>query len=149
MERSVDGDSLDPSEHKYQRLVERLGGDYVIYTHDPEGEVTYVSPSVQNVLGFPPAAVMGLNWRDLIGEHFIGRQDADRVRDKVDAGKTNYKFTVEISHADGSTRLVEVQQRPLLNSAGEYISMEGIGLLRRICGFDSAPTTASYFATVI
>ncbi len=118
--------SLDEGELKYQRLVEGIGGDYVIYTHDPDGLITYVSPSIEHVLGFPVKAVLGLNWRDLIGEQFVGRDLAERVFDEVAAGKKFYHFTVEMSHADGSTLLVEIQQRPLFDTAGQYLSMEGV-----------------------
>jgi len=117
---------LNESESKYQRLVEGISGDYVIYTHDPSGLITYVSPSIETVLGYPVESVIGLNWRDLIGEHFLGRELADQVAEDVAAGKNFYGFTVEISHANGSTRLIEIQQRPLLDATGQYISMEGI-----------------------
>ena len=120
------GASPHESELKYQRLVEGIGGDYVIYTHDPDGLITYVSPSIEPVLGFPPAAVLGLNWRDLIGEQFVGRELAERVFDEVAEGKDFYRFTVEMSHANGSTLLVEIQQRPLFDADGLYLSMEGI-----------------------
>ena len=120
------GVPLHESELKYQRLVEGIGGDYVIYTHDPDGLITYVSPSIESVLGFPPAAVLGLNWRDLIGEQFVGRDLAERVFDEVAEGKKFYQFTVEMSHANGSTLLVEIQQRPLFDADGLYLSMEGI-----------------------
>ena len=113
-------------ESKYQRLVEGISGDYVIYTHDPDGLITYVSPSIETVLGYPAQAVIGLNWRDLIGERFVGRELADRVEGDVAAGKDFHRFTTEISHADGSRRLIEIQQRPLFDSAGQYLSMEGI-----------------------
>ena len=119
-------DTLLESEHKYQRLVEGIGGDYAIYTHSPEGLITYVSPSIEDILGYPVDAVLGLNWRDLIGEHFVGRNEADRVTDDVAAGKKFYRFRVEMAHAKGGTRLVEIQQRPLFNAADQYISMEGI-----------------------
>ena len=118
--------SLRESKLKYQRLVEGIGGDYVIYTHDPDGFITYVSPSIESVLGFPVQAVLGLNWRDLIGEQFVGRDLAEQVFDEVAAGKKFYSFTVEMAHANGSTLLVEIQQRPLFDAAGQYLSMEGI-----------------------
>ncbi len=117
---------LSESEQKYQRLVEGISGDYVIYTHNPEGIITYVSPSVESVLGFSEKELLGLNWRALIGEHFVGRELADRVFDEVAAGKDFYKFTVEIAHRDGGTLLVEIQQRPIFDTAGNYVSMEGI-----------------------
>ena len=125
--QSVDGEqTLNESELKYQRLVEGIGGDYAIYTHDPDGVITYVSPTIEGILGFPVESILGLNWRELIGEHFVGRELADRVEDEVAAGKKFYKFQVEIAHADGSTRLMEVQQRPLFDGSGKYKSMEGI-----------------------
>ncbi|MCG8448363.1 MAG: PAS domain S-box protein [Pirellulales bacterium] len=119
--------ALDQCESKYRRLVEGISSDYVIYSHDPDGTVTYISPSVENVLGFPASTIVGLNWRDLIGKHFIGRQEAERVRSEVDADKKFHGLTVEISHADGTTRLIEIQQRPLFDDTGKYISMEGVG----------------------
>jgi PAS domain S-box-containing protein len=118
--------ALDESEGRYRRLIEGISGDYVIYTHTPEGTLTYVSPSVENVLGFSPTTIVGLDWRDLVGEKFMGREDADRVQEEVAAGKKFHKFMVEIAHADGSTRLLEIQQRPLFDEAGNYVSMEGI-----------------------
>ena len=122
----VGGDAARESEQKYQRLVEGIGGDYVIYTHDPDGVITYVSPSVTQVLGYAEDEILGLNWRDLVGEHFIGRDIAERVSEEVAAGKDFYRFTVEISHGKGGRLLVEIQQRPLLGPNGEYLSMEGI-----------------------
>lgn len=119
-------DPIHDSELKYRRLVEGIGGDYVIYTHDANGVITYVSPSVKNVLGYSEATVLGLNWRDLVGEHYVGRELADRVAGEILDGKDFYEFTIEITHVDGSRRLIEIQQRPLFDEAGQYVSMEGI-----------------------
>lgn len=118
--------SLERSEAKYRRLVEGLGGDYAIYTHAPDGTLTYVSPSVEQILGYKPEHLVGHNWRELIGEDFIGRERADQVRREVDAGIDFHKFCVEVERADGTRRLLEVQQRPEFNDSGVYYSMEGI-----------------------
>ena len=40
------------SEEKYRFLVESLDRDYIIYSHDPDGLFTYLSPSIFNVLGY-------------------------------------------------------------------------------------------------
>ena len=117
---------LHESEQKYRRLVEGLGGDNIIFTRKPDGEMTYVSPSVKNVLGFESEEVTGINWRELIGEHFIGRADAELTDTWVTEGIHHHRIVVEISHAAGGTRLLEVQQHPVFNEEGEYIAMEGI-----------------------
>jgi PAS domain S-box-containing protein len=118
--------ALRRSERKYRHLVEDLGEDYVIYTHLPNGELTYVSPSVREVLGFSAAELIGHNWRELIGENFVGRDLAEQVRSEVKAGVRFHKFTVEIADAFGGRRLVEIQQRPAFSADGRYVSMEGI-----------------------
>jgi len=118
--------SLRASEQKYRRLVEGLGGDNVIFTRKPDGELTYLSPSIKNVLGFRPSEVVGLNWRDLIGEHFLGRAEAELTDAWVAEGVLHHQLVAEISHAKGGTRLIEIQQHPVFDAKGEYVSMEGI-----------------------
>ncbi|MCA9238387.1 MAG: PAS domain S-box protein [Planctomycetales bacterium] len=118
--------SLRQSERKYRRLVEGLKGDYVIYSHNADGVITYVSPSVRDVLGMPPDVIVGKNWRDLVGQDSFGRPAADRVDQAVEHGKTFHKLVVEIKHADGTPRLVEIQERPVFGFDGQYQAMEGI-----------------------
>ncbi len=114
-----DDPPLRESEQKYRRLVEGLAGNYLIYTHAPDGRITYVTPSVQNVLGLPPGSVVGLNWRDIVGKHFVEPTE-------VTQGKICPQFTVEIQRIDGETRSLEVQQQPWFGPHGEYLAMEGI-----------------------
>jgi len=115
---------LSESEPKYRRLVEGLAGDYVIYTHDPDGRITYVSPSVRNILGLGPGAMVGRNWRDFVSKHFRGREDVESI--EIVPGKKFQKFTIGVRHADGSIRSMEVQQHQLLGAEGQYLSTEGI-----------------------
>jgi PAS domain S-box-containing protein len=67
-----------------------------------------------------------MNWRDFVGDEFRGREFAETVADKVAGGKDFHKFVIETTHADGSTRLMEVQERAWYDCQGKYISMEGI-----------------------
>lgn len=101
-------------------------GDYVFYTHAPDGEITYVSPSVDRVLGYLPEEVVGHNWREWVEPNYTGRSTAEQVREEVAAGHQFFKFELELTHADGSSRLFEVQQRPVFDDDGQYILMEGI-----------------------
>lgn len=118
--------ALQENERKYRRLVEELGEDYVIYTHLPNGELTYVSPSVHRLLGYRPQDIVGRNWREVIGENFVGRAAGDSIRSEVAAGVRFHKYTVELPDAQGNPRLLEIQHRPIFSSDGRYISMEGI-----------------------
>ena len=117
---------LRQSELQYQSLVEGVRGDYIIYTHAPDGTVTYVSPSIEDVLGYDPRSVVGMNWRDLVQEDNFGREAAERVEQEVEQGKQFHELVVEIRHIDGTPKLLEVQQRPTFSADGAYLSMEGI-----------------------
>ena len=118
--------SLRESEMRYRRLVEGLGGDYVIYTHDPSGRLTYVSPSVKSVLGHAAEEAIGLNWRRFVGEQSSEIEEIERLKAEAVGGQGFHQFSVETLHADGSKRLLEVQERALYSEDGEFISMEGI-----------------------
>ncbi|MEQ8836142.1 MAG: PAS domain S-box protein, partial [Lacipirellulaceae bacterium] len=118
--------SLRQSERRYRRLVEGIRGDYFIYTHDNQGVITYVSPSVKNVMGYNPEDVLGRNWRELVKEEYQGRQRAENVRQDIYAGKKFHRLVVEMDHADKGTRLLELQVRQLYGPDGEFTSLEGI-----------------------
>lgn len=101
-------------------------GDYVFFAHDPDGVLTYVSPSIEHVLGVEAEMVLGHNWRDLAGESYVDHDQVQRSQFDERLEDPFYKFTIEVAHADGGTRLLEVQQRPLFDAHGSYLVMEGI-----------------------
>ncbi|HBD07849.1 MAG TPA: hypothetical protein DCZ69_06265 [Syntrophobacteraceae bacterium] len=55
-------ETLSESEEKYRDLVENIND--AIYVVDDHGTVTYVSPAVEKVLGYPPQEIMGRHFRD-------------------------------------------------------------------------------------
>ena len=58
--------SLAASEAKFANLVENIND--VIYTTDAEANITFVSPSIKNLLGFQPEQIIGKNFTSFIGE---------------------------------------------------------------------------------
>ena len=101
-------------------------GDYVFFTHSPAGEMTQISPSVEQVLGMMPEEVLGRNWREWVTEGNRGRSMAEQVEQAVHEGRRFFKFVVEVTRPDGVKRLLEIQQRPAFDEFGEYVAMEGI-----------------------
>jgi len=125
-ERSKTNRLGEQSENRYRRFVEEISNEYVFYAHDREGFFTYISPSVLEVLGFHPESIIGLNWREIVSERYIGKKNAERVADKVTEESQLHQFTIEIRHAEGGNRLLDMQQRAILGSDGEVLSIEGI-----------------------
>ena len=118
--------ATDQKSHISEEALSSAIGDYVFFAHDPDGVLTYLSPSIENVLGLEAEMVLGHNWRDLAGEFFVDHDDVQRASFGEEPGERFYKFTIEVAHADGGTRLLEVQQRPLFDPRGRYLAMEGI-----------------------
>src|SRR6187431_3290140 len=68
LERRVDERTRELRENRdrYRRLVEGLRNEYLFYATDEAGVITYVSPSIYNVLGYRPEQVLGKNWREFV-----------------------------------------------------------------------------------
>jgi PAS domain S-box-containing protein len=118
--------SLRESERKYRRLVEGLRSDYIIYSHDAAGVMTYVAPSVEKVLGYRPDEVVGLNAAELHGVHEEGREAVERFRREAEAGKLVHRYVGNFRHRDGSLRVLDIQEHPVFAADGNLVGMEGI-----------------------
>lgn len=70
--RRIEG-ALRESEEKYRRLVEDMSE--VVYVTDRDGRLTYVSPSIETVLGYTPAEAIGRNFAD-----FVHREDLSKMQ---------------------------------------------------------------------
>jgi PAS domain S-box-containing protein len=84
---------------------------------DRDGIFTYVSPSVERVLGHPPESVLGRSLGDLMHPH-------DRAelwtswRRMVDTPNASMTSQGRYRHADGSWRWLETISRNLLHEPG-------------------------------
>ncbi len=117
---------LRQSERKYRRLVEGFRGDYIIYTRDAKGMITYVSPSIESVLGYPREEVLGRNWRMLTGTP--GNDDPPMLqrRSSEDYGRQLLEVVLEVPRRDGEIRVLEVQEWAIFGVDGSCLAMEGI-----------------------
>jgi PAS domain S-box-containing protein len=118
--------SLRQSERKYRRLVEGLSGDYIIYTRDARGLITYVSPSVEAVLGYPRERVIGRNWRELVGSGEERAGAVIRRREDGRQGRRLREVVIEMRRRDGARRILEVQEWSIFGIDGRCLAMEGI-----------------------
>jgi len=71
--------ALKESEVKYRNLVENISE--VIYTIDSDGNISYISPSIERVMGYTQDEVIGKNF-----EMFIYPEDSSRTMDQFRAG---------------------------------------------------------------
>lgn len=113
---------LAVSENKYRNLIDNSYD--IVYSLDPGGLFTFVSPSVALLLGWQPEEVIGQPI-----EKFLHPDDAARarevVRKTVETGQPHVGSGYRIRHKDGSWRWHRSNSMPLLDENGRIIGFEG------------------------
>ncbi len=125
--RRVDAElRLRVNEGKYRRLLEEFRGDYIIYTRDARGVITYVSPSIESVLGVPRDEVVGRNWRDVFDAGRPATETPMQIRPLDEQGNELRQMMVDMPHRDGGLRTLEIQEWSIFGFNGRCLGKEGI-----------------------
>ncbi|MGD0153123.1 MAG: PAS domain S-box protein [Thermacetogeniaceae bacterium] len=116
-------DALRESEEKYRHLIENSHD--IIYTLNPDGVYTFVSPAWTTLLGHPVDQVVGQPFQS-----FIHADDVvvclDYLRTVIGTGRRQANIECRVRHADGSWRWNTTNGGPLRDRAGTIVGFEGI-----------------------
>ncbi len=107
-----------------RRLAVNIGREYFFYRHDASGVMTYVSPSIKDMLGYSPA-----DFRRHFSAYMTdapGNASVARLTEKGLQGERQPPYEVELRHKDGSSRWLEVTEIPVRDRAGTDTGLEGI-----------------------
>ena len=114
--------ALRVSEEQYRALVENTTD--CIWEIDTRGRYTYLSPTLQNHLGYHPAEFLGRS-----ANHLLAGDDAEQVVEAfLTAAKQRQPFCgVHYNrHRDGHLVVVDSRATPFFSPDGEYQGMRGI-----------------------
>ena len=117
-------EALQNSEKKYRCLVESLERDYIIYSHDMDGDFTYLSPSVVNVLGYSQDEFMG-HYTEYLTDSPINK-DVEEYTNAGLRGEKQEPYEAEFLHKNGNRVHLRVTEVPLLDDNGNVLGIEGI-----------------------
>lgn len=114
-------EKLRESEEKYRHLVERISD--VIYTIDTSGELTYVSPAVESLLGYSPEEMEGRRFVE-----FIAPEDTQSSTERfqqlstgVEPGPNQYRLVTKV----GEVRWIRTSSQPVLDG-GQVSGIRGV-----------------------
>lgn len=101
-------EALRKSEEKYRDLVENI--DNIIYATDEKGILTYISPAVENYLGYQIDEVIGSHFRD-----FIHTNDVPAITKNFEAILSGQISGGEylLHTKNGDTRWMHTSSRPI------------------------------------
>jgi diguanylate cyclase (GGDEF)-like protein/PAS domain S-box-containing protein len=108
-------EALRQSEENARRLIENLND--VIVVLSAEGQITYVSPSVERTLGFHPREEVGRSIFELIHADDVGRAQ-EMIADTLGAPGFSRSIELRIRHRNGHWRSMEVIGNAVLDQNG-------------------------------
>jgi PAS domain S-box-containing protein len=112
------------TEEKYRRIVESLRQEYFFYSHGPDGVFDYVSPSIENVLGYSRKEFL-THYTEYLTDSRINAAVIHHTNLSIQ-GRQQPPYEVEIYHKDGSIHRLEVTEVPVIDEEGNVVAVEGI-----------------------
>ena len=113
------------SEEKYKWLVENLSDEYFFYSYNKENVFSYISPSIENILGYSVEDYKQ-NCKNYRTENIINK-DADISRNLLLTGKKRKaSFDMELKDINGNIHIFEITESPVCDSEDKIIYLEGI-----------------------
>lgn len=118
------GPNNSDSKNSEALLIESLKDSYFLYSCGRNGEVTYVSPSVANVLGYTKEQF--LETVNKSGHYFSLCEKYDVPSENSLNGDKTEPYEIQIPHKDGSPCWLEVSEYPMCGEDGNVDGVECI-----------------------
>ncbi len=126
-ERKQMEDELRQSRQKYERLIDELGDNFLIFSHDAEGILLFISEGVSSVFGVSKEDVIGRKWQEQF-DWMPGSVEiaAGNVEKFYDGTSFFNQFELQYHHPDGDIRTLMVAHHPVFDEDGQIQSVDGL-----------------------
>ena len=109
------------NEEKLRNIFENSSN--VFYSHTPKGTVTYISPQIQDLIGYTQEESYG-HWSNFITDNPINQTAIELTKKAIETGKPQPPYELEMRHKDGHHVIVEVREKPLVKD-GKTVAVTG------------------------
>ncbi len=113
--------ALQESEEKLRNIIENSTN--VFYSHTTGHVLTYLSPQIENVLGYTPEEAL-VNWTELASDNPINEEGYNLTVKAIETGLPQPPYELELIHKNGKKVWVEVREAPVVEN-GKTISIVG------------------------
>ena len=119
-----EGEIVEAQQRGFRGIVEAFERGFFFYSTDERGHLTYISPSVANVIGWEPDEGTP-HFRDLCTDSPINDEAKHRSEETL-RGRTQSSFEVELATPDGRICRLEISEIPVTNDDGRVTEAQGI-----------------------
>ncbi len=118
---------LRKNKDKYQKLVEELGGKFVIFSNTPDGVFNFVSEGAATVFGISKEELLGISWETAIKWLPHEQEHAFRTfQEMLLRGDSFQQIEMRYLHPDGGTHYVLISVHPVWDKDSNLVSIDGI-----------------------
>ena len=112
---------LIESEIKLKNIFENSTN--LFYSHTTDHQFIYVSPNIENILGYKPAEI-SLKWTEHTSLNPVNKKGLELTEKAIKTGKPQAPYELELLHKNGKKVWVEVREAPLVEN-GKTVSIVG------------------------
>jgi len=108
----------------FSRMVQGLKGRYFYFTQEKSGQISYVSPSVQDILAYTPD-----EFQNFFNEYVVQsslNEHAEQMIQLTLRGEQQEAFEMEIRDRKGELMRFEVIEVPVKDEKGDIIALEAM-----------------------
>ena len=116
--------ALRESEERHRLLVEG-SSEVFFFRHDTEHRFEYLSPSVREVLGYEPDALLGQPFDTLLTGDSSDAVVQERTSQAIRHGVQGESYRAIVRHQDGRRRAIEIVESPLVR-LGRVVGIQGL-----------------------
>lgn len=110
----------------YRRFLEYVGGDFVFYSHDLDGVISYITPNIEAILGIPADQAIGKKWFEIFDAPeesvSLGLANTERLA----AGEDSPPLELEFFDHNQNKLTGEFHVYPVFNEDNEVICIDGM-----------------------
>ncbi len=112
---------IKDSEEKLRNILKNSTN--LFYAHDVEHNLTYLSPQIEEMLGYTQEEAM-VKWTDLVSDNPINKRGFEYTLKAIETGSPQPPYELELVHKNGDKVFVEVREGPVVVD-GKTVSMVG------------------------
>jgi len=113
--------ALQESEERFRNIIEKSTNFF--YIHDSEHVLTYLSPQVEEILGYRPAEAL-VRWTDVTSDNPANKIAFERTQRAIDTGTRQPPYEMEVIAQDGRLVWLEIHEAPLVKD-GRTVAIVG------------------------